>query len=99
MDLEGLSRFCAYPFSIDICLCLEERLIVQLHLAVNITVLSLNAQSIKHKEIQRHTVGPISAYPRDVINGNDLLWKLLWYALRRATALVVAAKDRIVADL
>lgn len=30
MDLEGLARLRAYPFAIDVCLVLEERLIGEL---------------------------------------------------------------------
>lgn len=30
MDLKGLARLCVYPFSIDICLALEQRLVVEL---------------------------------------------------------------------
>lgn len=30
VDLEGLARFCVYPLSIDICLILQQRLVVEL---------------------------------------------------------------------
>jgi hypothetical protein len=30
VDLEGLARLCVYPFSVDVCLVLEERLVVEL---------------------------------------------------------------------
>ncbi|KAH8638596.1 succinate-semialdehyde dehydrogenase [Alternaria alternata] len=30
MDLESLARLCIYPFSVDICLALQERLVIEL---------------------------------------------------------------------